>query len=708
MNIDTKLKSVNDAPLIPFEGIINTLNSVTRQIYYRPLVVSSALTLTTSNNAFTIGLAQGAGTVSSINDLVGDISFTNGMDTSVSVGTDITINVLSTDLATINTIPKRNANGTFNVSNPTTPGNVANKEYVDSVAQSLRPQIPVDVLRVATFGNIAAAAGVGVDVITTGIGIGKTLSNSGATNTTGGFVALSIDSVLMTVGSRILITGDGLHNGIYVVSVVGDNVSVNWVITRTSDFDETSEVLSGSYVYIKSGTVYSSSGWVLTTSNPISIDVDVQTWIQFNSAGQVIGSNVGTGGVGLYKQKVGQSLQFYNINGGSSKIIVYTDPSNNEIDIDVNESDLNLNSMVGPLYPLRGGTGLSSYATGNFLVSNGLSPFTNDKVAPVGVVVGTTDTQTMTNKTIIGGTNTISASHLRSASADISINTTTPGVGYTLVTTSPTTATWQIPFSVSGITTSTQTYYGFSSSSLVNSYSIALGTSANTTGTYSIALGHNTSATANYSIALGGNSSSNHNNSVMIGTGTTDTIGQMKLSSTITTIKATGLQNVGTGQVVCQSSTGTVGPNTNGAMIIPITATDPTAVLGGVYYSSVSNKIKISNGTTWNEVATTSKEIITNLSAGTSILRSFTDTSSTGANWRYVLRSPSVGYRAGDIMATWQPATTNVSYTERSTSDIGDTSAFAISVVHSAGTIALRVIITGADIWSITFYEDLF
>jgi hypothetical protein len=46
-------------------------------------------------------------------------------------------------------------------------------------------------------------------------------------------------------------------------------------------------------------------------------------------------SNVGVGGVGLYKQKTGVDLEFKNINAGSNKVTVTNDASNNEVDIDV-------------------------------------------------------------------------------------------------------------------------------------------------------------------------------------------------------------------------------------------------------------------------------------------------------------------------------------------------------------------------------------
>jgi len=45
-------------------------------------------------------------------------------------------------------------------------------------------------------------------------------------------------------------------------------------------------------------------------------------------------SNIGTAGVGVFDGKVGEDLQFKNINAGSAKITITDDTSNNEIDID--------------------------------------------------------------------------------------------------------------------------------------------------------------------------------------------------------------------------------------------------------------------------------------------------------------------------------------------------------------------------------------
>jgi len=93
-----------------------------------------------------------------------------------------------------------------------------------------------------------------------------------------------------------------------------------------------------------------------------------------------------------------------------------------------------------------GGTGQTTLTSNGVLIGDSTNPVDTSKQAPVGDFVGTTDTQTLTNKVITDNTNNVTARALFSDSGGNTVSTyasPNPTSGQVLMATSSTTATWQ-------------------------------------------------------------------------------------------------------------------------------------------------------------------------------------------------------------------------------------------------------------------------
>ena len=166
------------------------------------------------------------------------------------------------------------------LADPVNDQDAATKIYVDSTAQGLDTK---GSCVVATTAELNASYNNGTS------GVGATLTNAG-TN-----AALTIDGVALSVGNRVLVkdqadngVGTSPENGIYEVTTVGDG-STAWVLTRTNDMDQTSE-MSGAYAFIESGNTNAANGYV-QTETVTTIGTDDIVFEQFSGAGQVIAGN---------------------------------------------------------------------------------------------------------------------------------------------------------------------------------------------------------------------------------------------------------------------------------------------------------------------------------------------------------------------------------------------------------------------------------
>jgi hypothetical protein len=123
-------------------------------------------------------------------------------------------------------------------------------------------------------------------------GVGATLTNAGAN------VALTIDSVALSLTNRVLVQGqtNGFENGVYTVTTVG-NGSTAWVMTRATDADQyapsdVSKLGYGDYFFITSGSGFAGSSYVLTTPvGEITFGITNIAFSQFAAAGSYSAGN---------------------------------------------------------------------------------------------------------------------------------------------------------------------------------------------------------------------------------------------------------------------------------------------------------------------------------------------------------------------------------------------------------------------------------
>lgn len=103
-------------------------------------------------------------------------------------------------------------------------------------------------------------------------------------------------------------------------------------------------------------------------------------------------------------------------------------------------------TVTGVLPVANGGTGLSTLTLGRVLVGADASAVNLTKAAPVGDFVGTTDTQTLTGKTLSSTTNNVHARALINATGSVVIDgSAAPTTGQVMIASSGTAAAWSAP-----------------------------------------------------------------------------------------------------------------------------------------------------------------------------------------------------------------------------------------------------------------------
>jgi hypothetical protein len=279
------------------------------------------------------------------------------------------------------------ANKVTNVAEPTVATDVATKQYVDTIAaSSLHYHAPVRVesptALTATYANGTA-------------GVGATLTNSGTQ------AALVIDGITLSIDDRVLIytQANAAHNGVYTVTAVGSG-SVNWVLTRATDADnaavgDPNGLGAGDAFYVKEGNTGAGELYVMNTTGTITVGTTAINFTQISSA-QIYSAGTGLTLAGTQ----------YSVNASQTQITAVGT---------LTSGTWNASVIAGQY----GGTGVNNsgktITLGGNLTTSGTHATTLTTTGTTGLTLPTTGTlatlagsETLTNKTIAAGSNTIS------------------------------------------------------------------------------------------------------------------------------------------------------------------------------------------------------------------------------------------------------------------------------------------------------------
>jgi hypothetical protein len=196
-------------------------------------------------------------------------SFSNGTGVTITNGSvAIGQSVATTANVTFNKVTVNDA--------PSASTDLANKQYVDEVAQGILAKPSV---RAATTTNLSANYNNG----TLGVGATLTADTNRAFTTLDGVTNWAVTSPPM--GILVKNQTNPAHNGRYNLTTLGSG-SEPWVLTKCALCDESDEI-PGAYVFVSEGTLYAGTGWVQTVVDPETFVVGTDAVIvtQFSGAG---------------------------------------------------------------------------------------------------------------------------------------------------------------------------------------------------------------------------------------------------------------------------------------------------------------------------------------------------------------------------------------------------------------------------------------
>lgn len=307
------------------------------------------------DGTFQTFIGQGQPFYATVNPIQSGLTITNStLDSSPIGSTSPSIGVFTNILTTTGQI----------TTSPSANTDIANKLYVDSIAQGLKPKQAV---KCATTANI-------------------TLSG-----------LQTIDGYTTLAGDRVLVKNQSssAENGIYAAA------SGAW--TRTTDMDVWSEV-PGAYTVILNGTTNGNTAWVCTAAETGTIGVTAMPWVQFS-------------GVSTYYAGTGLTLaaNTFSITNTGVTAGTYGSASQSltaQVNAQGQLTSLSAQSIAINGNQITSGTVGSSYISGSYTGITGVGTLTAGtwNAGTIGVAYGGTGATTLTGYVKGSGTSALTAS----------------------------------------------------------------------------------------------------------------------------------------------------------------------------------------------------------------------------------------------------------------------------------------------------------
>lgn len=248
-----------------------------------------------------------------------------------------------------------------------------------------------------------------VDAIAEGLHIHASVATATTASVDLNDAPASIDGVSLTDGMRILVKNqpNTADNGIYTYSASAD------ALVRASDFNSSSEIQGGDFLFVTGGNTYADTGWV-QTENVTTLGTDPITFTQFSGAGTY------SAGTGLQLDgTVFSNTGVLSLQGTANEVEVSA--SSGAVTISLPETiNANTTGSAATLTTSRT-IELTGDVTGSASFNGGANATISATIAPNSVELGT-DTAGNYIATISGTTDQISVSGSGSENAAVTLS----------------------------------------------------------------------------------------------------------------------------------------------------------------------------------------------------------------------------------------------------------------------------------------------